>query len=704
MTTLHLDLESFSKLDLTVVGAYKYAEHSSTEVLCLAYAFDDEPVELWLPGQMLPERLVKHIADGGEVRAHNAQFERTVLNRVAGKKIGFPHIKIRQTVCTAAKMAASGLPRSLGDAAEHLGAHAKDEGGRIVMLQVTKPRRGEVARYTPENSPDKFATLYAYCKTDVLAERSIDRLVPELSPSEQEIYWLDQKINDRGIAVDLHTVAQVKRLIEEYKAELEKEMLALTGLKPTQRDKLADWVRANGWPQLSDMQAETIKAHILDPRLPAKVKRPLLLYSTYGMKAVSKYDTIEEMICADGRLHGMFLYHAANTGRWSSTGVQLHNLFRPVIEPEEVETAFDILPWESLGMLRSAFPKTDPLKVLGSCIRGVLVAPPGKKLVFPDFSGVEARYNAWLWKEEWKLKAFREFDAGTGPDLYKIAYARSFHIEVEAVTKPQRQIGKVMELALGYEGGVGAFTTMAQTYGINLRQLADAAFATLPEDARASAEWMWGKFGAKTGLPHDIYVTCDGLKYLWRQAHPRIRQGWKDLRSAAELAVQNKGTIYKAAGTRCMFKVVEYKGHEWLCMLLPSGRMIRYFSPRWKVPERPEGNDFYDEVVEGELRYFGVDTYTRQYTETSTYGGKLDENAVQGGCADILRAALTRLDLSPLVNKYDLVGHVHDEPIAEVDENANVEAEVRALLCAPMRGLEGLPLAIDQHVARRYRK
>lgn len=982
MKSLHLDIETFSEVDLRAAGVYRYAEHPSTEILCFSYAFDDGPVVDWKPGEPLPVDVVTHVQNKGEVRAHNAQFERIVLNGVAGQKIGFPHIAVRQCICTAAKMAASGLPRGLDDAAAQLGGIRKDEGGRITMLQLSKPRRGKETRYTPENAPDKFAILYDYCHTDVEAERSIDRLVPDLSKEEQEIYWLDQVINDRGVLVDVDTVATIQKLVSGYKSQLEQEMIKLTGFKPSQREKVADWVRGKG-VELQDLQATTIAAAVKDD-IPADVRRALIVYSTYNAKATSKFDAIEDAVCADKRLHGMFTYHGAGTGRWTSTIVQLHNLARPVIA--DPEAALDVIQQGDLDWLRMNYPKTDPLKVIASCVRPVLMAREDKTLVFPDYSGIEARYCMWLFGEEWKLEVFRNQDAKTGPDSYVSTYARLFGVDPEGVNKHQRQIGKVClaadtlvycrrglkridevttedevwdgvewvshqgsvcngsksvlnlcgvwltpdhrilcgqtwyeaqclavspeltsralatgaenlpswdsswgqeeayfglwsdaiagppntelkrttsrtvnqsgvisaprisskrnvggsmqphaptmptaagcstalarqspdvlaqttkhgritavggyksvlsgvtterhfsamyarflagmtriwtsiastltggmspamygsllgarttrtagrlvssskkmlvydllsvgfrnrftiwsphgplivhncDLAMQYEGGVGAFVTMASTYRLNLNELKDAALHKLDEDSRESAEWMWGRYGRSSGLDHDVYVTCDGLKHMWRKAHPKVKQGWKDVREAAELAVQNPGKVYAVADGRIRFKMGEYRGHNWLCLRLPSGRVLRYFNPRWiegSVIRTDTGfeGEFIEEHTPGELRYWGVDTDTRQYCETSSYGGKWVENATQGGCADILRRALVDMNR----NGFCPIGHVHDEPIGEVESPFDSESTLAEQLCAPLSWAPGLPLAIEMNISRRYKK
>lgn len=755
---LHYDIESYSECDLKSAGVYKYAEHPSTELLCLGYRFDQSLVTVWVPRDSLPQEIIdgfnarmkgrarllvqravpreieQHIRSMGETRAHNHQFERVVMNGVAGQKLGFPRVEIEQTVCVAAKAAAAGLPRALEDAAKALGTHSKDDTGRISMLQVTKPKRATKkdpsTRYTPENAPEKFIDLYCYNADDVYAECGVDEAVPDLPEYEQQVYFLDQRINERGVAVDLPGVHTVKELIAEYKDFLERSMEKATrpapgpaadplllvaedkpGLKPTQREKIADWVRANGWPNLLDMQAATIKELVERDDVPDNVKHVLRIYSTYNAKAVTKFDAMLEAVCEDGRLRGMFMYHGAGTGRWSSLIIQLQNLFRPVID--DPETAIEAFKSKNLEWIKMLYPKTDPMKVFASTVRGHLVAPKGRKLVCLDYAGVESRMNAFLWNEEWKLKAFREFDAGRGPDQYKIAFANVFNVDPWSVTKPQRQWGKVIDLFGQYEGGVGAFVNLADQYGVNLEELAAAVWPVLPEDVKESAAWMWSKFGRgnSAGLSERTFMACDGAKQLWRRSHPRTVEGWKELKNAAELAVQFPGNTYSVANGKGMFRVVEGpKGHTWLCFLLPSRqRMIRYFKPEWTPPktivvveENPitGAKEEVERTVPGELHYMGVDTNTRRWMRTSTYGGALNNNFVQGACADLLRNGMFELE----AGGYPIVLTVHDENGAEVDEAFGSVEEAAALMCREKPWFAGLPLVAEGFEGRRYRK
>lgn len=458
----YADTEVFSEADLKKVGAYKYAEHPSTELLVLCYAFGDGPVNIWVPsavpaalshevqkrvttgnkhyGPEVPADLREWIEARKEVRFHNAGFDRTVLNNVAGKRLNFPAMAIEQTSCSSAQMRAHGLPGGLEEAAIALGTAQKSDFGKGVMYKLCRPRTGKVKRYGYDEAVDEYAQLYHYCANDVVAARAASQSVPELTESERRVWVLDQHINARGVGVDLAAVANVQVLIDEYKAYLEKLCLQWTGFQPTQRDKLAGWVRANGYPQLPDMTAETVNQAVKDPACPENVAKVLRLYSTFGMKAVSKYESMVRAVCADGRIRGMFLFYGAGPGRWSSQIVQLQNLYRPKIE--DTDTAIDAFAGRDLDWIRDLY-EMDPMKVFASCVRGMLVPASGKNIMAMDFTGIESRITAWVFDEHWKIKAFNEMDAGTGPDMYKLAYSRAFRVPVEAVSKQQRQIGKV---------------------------------------------------------------------------------------------------------------------------------------------------------------------------------------------------------------------------------------------------------------------
>jgi DNA polymerase bacteriophage-type len=753
MPALHLDLESFSECDLGSAGVYRYAEHESTSVNMLGYTLDDEPVTLWLPFGDVPNAVVAAIQERHptarivtqvmppedlltlwrnkaiQKRAHNAQFERVVLNGVAGQRLGLPRTEISEWVCTAAKAAASGIPRSLADGADALGTHPKDEGGRIAMLQISKPRKPTKAdpstRWTFENAPDKWIATGAYNIDDVLAERALDDALPDLTESEQKMYGIDQQINETGWAVDLEAVHNILFVVEQYKAQLAKEFGELTRhtvctppkncmeepvytvveLSPTQREKVGEWVRANGFPGLMDLTADYLAKLKSRSDLPKNILRVLSIYTTYNAKSVSKLQAMLDAVCADGRLRGMFMFYGAATGRWSSLIVQLQNMMRPVIK--DPNAAIEAFAERSIEWIRFLYPDVDLMKVAGSCIRGCLIAGPNSDLIFPDYSGIEDRVNAWFFDEEWVLKAYRDYDAGKGRHLYSLTVCRAFGLDINKFDDedPRRQQGKVVRLSMGYEGGVSAFTQMAETYQVDLEAMAKVVLPLLPEDALDHAGWMAKNHPCKEvasgEISKDVETACNGLKFLYRKDHPRIRQGWRDLKEAAEKAVEFKGQAFWIPNKRIGFKVETYKGRDWLCMRLPSGRKIKYFKPTWIPPRQSQrwlNGVLEDYTIPGEMRYWGIDTYTRQYMELSTYGGKLDENADQGYSRDILCSALLRT----IAAGYKVIATEHDKIVFEVPKGSGSVDELKRLMVQDVP--EGLPMTVDGKRLSRYGK
>jgi len=699
---LTIDVETFSRVNLKKAGLYRYAEDESTDLLCVCWAWDDGPVFAWIPtgDQALVEALnaaggidghilvgslgecdlFRHIRSGGEIHAWNAAFERQVLNAPAGKRYGFPTISIEQTRCSMARSRHASMPGALEDAANALNTKIKKRiAGINAMRYLCKPR-ADGSRPTIAEERDRFLQLVPYCADDVRAERCVDSELPEMSAEEIRVYHLDQKINDRGVRVDLAAVADMEYLIDEYKEQLKAKCVELTGVAPSCLAALSAWIRANGYPGLENLQADTVRQLVDRTDVPEKIKTVLKIFGTYQMKAVAKHPAMREAVCKDGRIRGMLQYYGAATGRFSSFIVQIHNLFRPVID--DPETAIEAARLRDLDWIRDLYPGVDPMKVFASCVRGMLIADEGKEFVFPDFAGIEARWNAWLFNEEWKIEAYRAYDRREGPDLYVVAYARAFNVAPDSVTKIQRQVGKVLELAMGYGGGVGAFVKMAATNRLDLNSLLGAP---IPEGIRAAAEHNYEyavEQGRDAGMDRDIWIVCESLKLLWREAHPKIVKGWKDLEWAAKRAVSNPGTVTDVAGGKIKFKTEE----RWLVMRLPSGRKIRYFQPRLTK----------DDV----LVYQGVDTASRKWSTTSTYGGKLCENEDQGGCRDLLVGALFGFeDLGAPV-----VMHVHDEPVMEVPVGTLSDETVKRIMCKVPLWATGFPLAIEGHRGFRYRK
>lgn len=328
---------------------------------------------------------------------------------------------------------------------------------------------------------------------------------------------------------------------------------------------------------------------------------------------------------------------------------------------------------------------TSVMEMCASAVRGVFICPPGKKLVIADLAGIENRVLAWLAGESWKIDAFREFDAGRGADMYKLAYAKAFGIDPSQVAKDQRQIGKVKELMLGYAGGVGAYLTGALTYRIDLEQMAEGAYPSIPAEVLAEAadflEWQLGQGKSQYGLSDRAFIVCDSFKRLWRATNPNIASWWKELELVCVQAVNNPGQTY----TNRMHKI--RRDGAWLRIMLPSGRYLCYPSPRVE-----EG---------GGLTYMGVNQYSRKWERLRTYGGKIVENICQGVARDVLASSMQPIESAG----YEIVLTVHDEIISEApDTDEYTHEHLAELMSAGCDWTEGLPLAAAGFEAYRYRK
>ena len=449
----------------------------------------------------------------------------------------------------------------------------------------------------------------------------------------------------------------------------------------TQRDELLRHLLLEHGVALPDMQGDTLERRMSDPELPAPVRELLAIRLQASSTSVSKYKTLDKMVCRDGRLRGGLQFRgAARTGRWAGRGFQPQNLPRPVLKQDDIDLGIQAV---KLGC--EALIYDNVMQLLSSAVRGAIVAGPGKKIVVADLSNIEGRVAAWLAGESWKLQAFRNFDAGTGPDLYKLAYAKAFAIDPADVTKDQRQIGKVMELMLQYQGGVGAFITGAATYGIDLDRMAGAAMPSVPRDVVEEAEgfWEWSQEQKRPtyGLSQRTFVACDSLKRLWRRAHPAIASLWKDLEDAARSALGNPGTVYEVR--RLKLRAVP----GWLQVRLPSGRNLCYPAPRVE-----DG---------GQITYMGLDQYTRQWKRISTYGGKTLENLTQAVAGDQLADCLPGIEAAG----YDPILLVHDEDLTEAPDDPRFNADYLAeLMTADLGWNKGLPLAAAGYETYRYKK
>jgi len=682
---LYLDLETFSTVPIAA-GTHAYAE--GARVLLLAWAIDDGPVSVWDADNdpAAPARLRAAFEDPTvELWAHNSAFDRTVLRHCApipAARVAADAIpRWRDTMVQALT---HGLPGALGNLCEILKVptdRAKDRAGRTLIQLFCKPR-ADGRRATRDTHPAEWARFVAYAALDVDAMRACADRLPAWNyrGAELSLWHLDQRINDRGVAVDLDLARAAVAAVGAAQAQLALRARVLTDgavESATQRDAMLAHILAEYGVPLPDLTAATVERRVTDPDLPPALRELLAVRLSASTTSTAKYNALLRCASSDGRLRGALQFAGASrTRRWAGRLFQPQNLPRPRAEATAIEA--------DIGAIKAGIADlvcADVMAATSDALRGCIVAPPGAKLVAADLSNIEGRVLAWLAGEHWKLDAFRAFDAGTGPDLYKLAYARSFGLAPQDVTKDQRQIGKVQELALGYEGGVGAFLTFASVYGIDLDAM--AAAAPLAPDVRDEAEraWAWATQKKRTlGLARDTYVACDAIKRAWRRAHPGVTSLWRSLGEACVAATLRPSVRFDA------HHLAAQRDGAWLRVRLPSGNYLCYPSPQ----------------VEGDrLSYMGVNQYSRKWSRLATYGGKLAENATQSLARDVLAHNLPAIEAAG----YRIVLTVHDEVICEAPDAPEFNAEhLSGLLAANPPWAPGLPLAAEGFEAYRYRK
>jgi DNA polymerase len=717
----HIDFETASRTDLIKAGVYRYAEDPTTKVWGFSYRFGNVGlVKRWRPGDPDPVDLLTHIANGGMVVCHNAAFERRVWNfvlRGTYKLSHWPAIKIIQQDCTMSRAAAIAHPQSLDKLGIALGLNqTKDSEGHTLMMKMSRPRP---RRFNPDGTiewwdqPENVERLMTYCDQDIRTESEADERLPPLTDGERRVWMFDQVINDRGVYIDQLAVLRAAELVEFSKKKADSEMRTLTDRtvpKCSNDGKLIEWVRSRG------IECDTVKKSVQDDLIfmgdlkgDTLVKEVIELRRAAKKTSTTKYKSMLNCVSNDSRIRGLLNYHGASTGRWAGRLVQPQNFPRVDYEEEGhvIGWLHELLHDQSLSikdvydLISAVHGPSAPLVILSRALRSVITAAPGKKLVGGDFSNIEGRVNAWIAGEEWKLQAFRDYDAGTGPDLYKLAYAKSFGITVEAVTKPNRQIGKVEELALGYQGSIGAFIDMGDTYGLNPYEVSGPIM-----QATSSFQWddtaaIYHRSGTvKHGLQEKEWTAIKIIVDNWRKANPKIVQSWWDLQDAAIAAVSAPGQIIHV----CNGKIQYYCDGRCLWCILPGGRMLCYSSPRVETEKvkrtRDDGTTY--EVYKKKVVYWGVDSQTKQWREKTLYGGLQCENIVQAASRDVMTDRMFAAEGAG----FPIILTVHDELLSEPDELRHDldDKALEQIMSIVPPAFTGLPLAAAAWQDTRYVK
>ena len=632
---LWLDFETRSTCDLRAKGVYNYAQDASTDVLCMSYAFDDEDVVTWAPAEPFPERVRNYT---GQIRAHNAAFERLIFWYVL--QIDF---KLEQFYCTATQARANCAPGSLEDVGRFAGASMKKDhrGAQLIRLMCVPPFK---------DSPELMAEMIKYCEQDVRAMRAISKGMRDLSDEELLDYHVNEKINDRGVLVDVPLCQAAVKYASDELTEIEQIVQEVTGgaIASVRSPRMREWVLERVGPEAKKLMEKdgkysidkTVRANLLlmenPDEVPADVQEVIQCADDLWASSVAKFNRLAALAdIEDERVRGAFVFAGGSaTGRASSYGAQVHNFTRKCAEkPDDVRQAMvrghAIVP-------RYGKRVTDVLKGM---LRPAIIPAAGKHLVVADWAAIEARVNPWLsGRGAAKLELFR-----TGEDVYKVNAAATFNIKVHDVTKDQRQIGKVQELACGFAGGVGAFAAMGRAYGISL-----------PEPV---AKRM-----------------VDG----WRRANPWSVPYWSALEDAYTRAMRNKGREFKAGLITYLYDGL----HLWYA--LPSGRILCY--PYAKLES--------DSVSYAKAAWKPAQD-AKEWPRARLWKGLACENVTQAVANDLLRHALRQLD--------NVVLHVHDEIVLETAD-PNAADELKRVMCTAPAWADGLPLNAEVEVMARYGK
>lgn len=641
MRELFLDIETYSPVDLKTCGNYKYVEHPEFEIILLAYAFGDEPVQIIDPEiDGYPEEFMQGMRDPNTKKlAFNAQFERICFRRIG------VDIPIDQWECVMVKSAYCGYPLSLEQVSKamRLGEKGKLSIGKALIRLFCNPNK-KGTRVSPSDKPEDWENFKQYCINDVVSEREIYRKLQSITiPDwEKKNYILDQEMNDRGVLIDLPFARNAIAFDERSSTEAYSRLQEITGLEnPNSVSQLKGWLSEQLGREVKQLTKDSIRK--LMPEVDGAIQEALTLRQLLSKYSIKKYIAMENCAGFDSRARGMFqLYGANRTGRWTSKLIQLQSL--PQNHMKDLDLARRVVAENDYDLAQMLWPSIP--NVLSELIRTAFIAPPGKTFAVADFSAIEARVISWIAQEEWRLEVFR-----THGKIYEATAALMFGVPIESVTKGSelRQRGKTSELALCYEGGPSALTQMDR------------------EERIPDAE-------------------KPGLVKRWRKANPAIVKLWSDVEENAKHAVTSKKT------SKLRDLIFRYE-NDTLTIELPSHRKLCYVSPsiganRWGM----------ESIV-----YYGINQNTKQWFPQETYGGKLVENIVQAVARDALAWSLQNIKTEGYTDMVMTIHD--EIVIEVPQQNADKHLEnIQNIMSREIPWMKGLPLKVDGYVTPYYKK
>jgi len=652
---LHIDVETFSSVDITNCGSYKYFESPDFEILILCYCIMDggaikavKTVDL-ANGQKMSRTFLEMLQDPSvEKHAHNANFERNAF-----KAIGYD-VPVEQWHCSAVKAGYCGLPMSLDAATKALnnGEAVKDAEGKALIRYFSCPVKptktnGFRLRNLPKHNPEKWEKYKAYCAQDVVAEMwLLDQLAGfEIPKTERLNYFLDQKINDRGVNIDVEMATNAILIDNRFKLEVVDRLKEITGLvNPNSPAQLKQWLSSSLQQDINTLAKDNVQALIKEHKRGAAVE--VLKLRVMGSKtSTKKFEAMTNYATDGGTAHGLlYFYGGSRTGRWAGRAVQLQNL--PRNKMKLLDQARNLVKSGNYDGLTMTFDNLP--KVLSELIRTAIIPKENNILAVADYSAIEGRVTAWLAGEQWRLDVF----AGDGK-IYEASASMMFNVPIESIGKGSeyRDKGKIAELALGFGGSVGALKTMGgEAMGLSESQMKD-------------------------------------IVDRWRKASPSIVRMWYEFERCAILALKTRApTISKLKGVTFQYK------HKCLTIQLPSGRKLIY---RDAVLSKNKWD--------GEsIKYKGKNQITGQWGWVETYGGKLSENIIQAIARDLLADGMRRLDAAG----FDIVLHVHDEVAADIPNESTdyVLSEMCRILGEEVPWAKGLGSPAEGFITNYYKK
>lgn len=722
------DWETRGWEDLRGRGLDVYLDHAEPTIL--TWAVDDDPIQIWdaLEDPEIPDDFRRVCADRSiSMVAHNAPFDRGVLHRL----VGGLHVPMARWRCTRAQAYAHGLPGALdtlGVALRIPESERKLSDGKALIQLFCVPHDGRFV--SPYERPAEWATFKRYAIQDTAALRTIHRALPQCNYSGEnlDVWHLDQKVNQRGFGFDDELAEAAVKLLGRAKKKHDDRAGELTGgvvEATTQRDRLLRYLASKGL-DIPNMRAATIREYLESADVEPGIRLLLEIRLEASKSSGAKYKKGLAQVGRGGRMRNTIQYGGAGrTGRFSGKGFQPHNMSRPVVLVRKESGKYELEPVKAkyidaivLPAIRSGaaldLPEVygGPNEACALALRHCIVADPGNEFVVGDWSNIEGRILAWIAGELWKLQAFRDKDAGTGADLYKLLYSRFFGKLIDTINDTERQAGKVVDLSMGFHGGVGAFVTMAAGYGIDLSVLPALVLPNADPKMLKKAHKAWRRAfltGEDFDLEPDVYQACDVLKQLYRASSPAIDQIAYELDRAIKSCVANPGI------SMCVAKCTIWRTGGSLNIQLPSGRRIIYWGPQLHIEKRvdPEtGKETNSEYVSYMV------ARGKSWFRLRAWSGLFVENIVQAIANDILRAAMLRVDRHcwtvPAVSAYlqglppdeqtAITLHVHDEIVIEVPAGTIQLEKYLGILTEPTDWSSGLPLAAEGWVGPRYGK